>query len=177
MRATTIAYVYTHSTTFNHKRKPLRGIAFTASPFHNVPKGIHINMHIKRIIKKANIFIALVLTTLCIGIATPAAALAAPHACGAGSDTYVPSIELGCKGKGNPIMDLLFAIIRFLSYGVGLVIVGSLTYAGIQYTGSRGDPNANAQAVKRIQANVVALLLFVFAYAILNYLVPGTLLS
>jgi hypothetical protein len=64
-----------------------------------------------------------------------------------------------------------------LSYGVGLVIVGSLTYAGIQYTGSRGDPNANAQAVKRIQANVTALLLFVFAYAIVNYIVPGQLLK
>lgn len=107
----------------------------------------------------------------------PATALAAPHACGSGSDKYVPSIELGCRGKGNPIMDLMFAMIRFLSYGVGLVIVGSLTYAGIQYTGSRGDPNANALAIKRLQANVVALLLFVFAYAIINYIVPGTFLG
>ena len=73
-------------------------------------------------------------------------------------------------------MDMLFAFIRFLSYGVGLVIVASLTYAGIQYIGSRGDPSANAQAVKRIQANVSALLLFVFAYAILNYIIPGAVL-
>lgn len=109
--------------------------------------------------------------------AVPATVLAAPHTCGSGDTAYVPSIELGCTGKGNSIMDLLFAIIRFLSYGVGLVLVGSLIYAGIQYTGSRGDPNAHAQAVKRIQANLTALLLFVFAYAIINYIVPGTLLG
>lgn len=100
------------------------------------------------------------------------------HYCGDPNKDFVnTSIDLGCKGKGNPILDLAFAAIRFLSYGVGLVIVGSLTYAGIQYTGSRGDPNANAQAVKRIQANVTALLLFVFAYAIVNYIVPGQLLK
>jgi hypothetical protein len=97
--------------------------------------------------------------------------------CGEGDTAYTPSIDLGCKGKGNAIMDLTFAIIRFISYGVGLVIVGSLTYAGIQYTGSRGDPNATALAVKRIQANVIALLLFIFAFAIVNYLIPGTFLT
>jgi len=97
--------------------------------------------------------------------------------CGEGDTAYTPSINLGCKGKGNSILDLMFAIIRFLSFGVGLVLVGSLTYAGIQYTGSRGEPAATAQAVKRIQANVIALLLFVFAFAIVNYLVPGALLK
>lgn len=91
--------------------------------------------------------------------------------------SYTPSIDLGCKGKGNAITDLTFAVIRFLSYGVGLVIIGSMTYAGIQYTGSRGDPNSTAMAIKRIQANVFALLLFLFGFAIVNYLIPGALLS
>src|SRR4051794_11903783 len=62
------------------------------------------------------------------------------------------SINIGCKGKGNPIMDMLFAFIRFLTAGVGLIIVGSLVYAGIQYTMSRGDPQRIAQAETRIQA-------------------------
>jgi hypothetical protein len=134
------------------------------------------------------------LLLLVLGTALPSQASADPctvkgsdgttakHCCGAdgtdADDTQTPvSIDLGCKSKGNPIMDMLFAAIRFLSYGVGLVIVGSLTYAGIQYTASRGDPNAHAQAVKRIQANAFALLLFVFAFAIVNYLVPGALLK
>jgi hypothetical protein len=100
-----------------------------------------------------------------------------PTCCGKGDTAYQPSIDLGCKGRGNSILDLMFAVIRFLSIGVGLVIVGSMVYAGLQYIGSRGDPNANAQAVKRIQSNVTALLLFIFAYALVNYVVPGQLLG
>src|SRR5206468_3901288 len=99
-----------------------------------------------------------------------------PVCCGKGATAYMPSFSLGCQAKGNAILDLLFAVIRFLSVGAGLVIIASLVYAGIQYSASAGDPNAHATAVKRIRANVVALLIFVFAYAIVNYLVPGELL-
>lgn len=88
----------------------------------------------------------------------------------------VTAINFGCVGKGAAMLDLTFAIIRFLSNGVGLVIIGSLIYAGIQYSGSRGDPQSTAMAVNRIQSTVFALLLFIFAYAIINYLVPGVFL-
>ena len=121
---------------------------------------------------------ALVLSLLsAFFVMVPAVAYAAPQACGSGDTKYTPSIELGCEGKGNAIMDLLFALVKFLSFGIGLVIVGSMTYAGIQYIGSRGDPSAHAQAIKRIQSNVTALLLFIFAYAFLNYIIPGAILK
>lgn len=87
------------------------------------------------------------------------------------------SIDIGCKKQGNPIADLSFAIIRFLSDGVGLIIVGSLVVAGIQYTSSRGDPQLAAKAVGRIRATVVALLIYIFAYAMLNFVIPGDLLK
>jgi hypothetical protein len=131
----------------------------------------------QRAIRKMKIVAIALVVASSFSVLLPATALAAPHACGGTKDKYTPSIELGCTGKGEPIMDLLFAFVRFLSYGAGLIIVGSLTYAGIQYTGSRGDPNATALAVKRLQANVVALLLFVFAFAIINYVVPGQVLK
>ena len=86
-------------------------------------------------------------------------------------------IDFGCKGAGNPIADLLFAILRFLSDGVGLVLVASMVWAGIQYTSSRGDPQATAAALRRVRANVIALILFIFAYAILNFVVPGAVLG
>ena len=122
---------------------------------------------------------ALALLLVGMSLAVPISAAAA-HACGSGTNgnsSYTPSIELGCQGKGNPIEDLLFAIIRFLSTGVGLVIIASLIVAGIQYTTSRGDPGATAKAIGRIRSNMVALLVFVFAYAILNYVIPGQLLT
>jgi hypothetical protein len=109
------------------------------------------------------------------------------YACGSGKDEIHTSMNLGCRGNacaqgsqtgycaGNngAIVDMVFAIIRFLSDGVGLVVVGSIVYAGIQYTTSRGDPNATAMAIKRIRSAITALLIFIFAYAILNYVIPA----
>ena len=74
-------------------------------------------------------------------------------------------------------MDLVFAFIRFLSNGVGLVLVASLIYGGIQYTMARADPQAMNIALTRIRSVFGALLLYVFAYAILNYLIPGQVLK
>lgn len=82
------------------------------------------------------------------------------------------SFEIGCQGRGNPIMDAAFALIRFLSIGVGLIIVGSLTYAGIQYTAARGDPKAAGEAKERIKSNVVAFFIYVLSSALLNFVVP-----
>ena len=83
------------------------------------------------------------------------------------------TIDIGCKGQGNPIIDAMFAIIRFLTLGAGLVMVGSIVVAGIQYTTSRGDPQATAKAMGRITSTLGALALLIFAYALLNWLVPG----
>ena len=92
--------------------------------------------------------------------------------CGGGSQPVITSIDFGCKGVGSPITDLIFAIIRFLSDGVGIVVVGSIVVGGIQYIGSRGDPNATSHAINRIRSSVIALIIFIFAYAILDYLIP-----
>ncbi len=87
------------------------------------------------------------------------------------------TINIGCQGRGNPIMDATFGIIHFLSNGVGLVLIGSLVYAGVQYTLSRGDPQATAAAINRIRSTIQALLIFILAYALLNYLIPGRILK
>ena len=113
-------------------------------------------------------------TLLSLGVlfAVPAVALAS-QACGSGSDAYTPSIDIGCTGKiANPIIDATFAVIRFLTNGVGLIIIGSIIVGGIQYTASRGDPQATAAAIQRLQSTVVALVIFIFGYAILNYVIP-----
>lgn len=93
--------------------------------------------------------------------------------CGEGDDQVKTSIDLGCTGKGNPIGDLTFAIIRFLTVGVGLVVIGSIVVAGIQYTASSGDPQKAAAAIKRIVNAVTALALYLLIFALVNWLVPG----
>jgi hypothetical protein len=100
----------------------------------------------------------------------------AADTCGGGTNesSVKTAIDIGCRGNGNPIVDMLFAIIRFLSLGVGLVVVASIVVAGIQYSTSQGDPQMAAKAKKRIQSALTALIVFIFAYAILNYIVPST---
>lgn len=101
------------------------------------------------------------------------------HQCGdpSSDNAYTPSIDIGCKGIGNPIMDALFGIIHFLSLGVGLVVIGSIIVGGIQYTASRGEPQATALAINRIRASLFALIIYIFAYAALNYIIPGWVLK
>jgi hypothetical protein len=110
---------------------------------------------------------------------THAAPISTHDVCGdENSDNAVrTSINIGCQGRGNPILDMLFAFIRFLTTGVGLVLIASLIYGGIQYSLSRGDPQSTKIALTRIRSVIGALLLFVFAYAILNYLIPGQVLK
>ena len=106
---------------------------------------------------------------------TPSASTPGPtqYKCGEGSNAVETSIDLGCTGKGNPILDMLFAAIRFLSAGVGVVVVFSTILAGIQYTTSRDNPESTQKAKGRLVSNVIALVVFVFAYSIMNFLIPG----
>jgi hypothetical protein len=99
--------------------------------------------------------------------------------CGGDNGKYVngvstnTSIDIGCVGKGNGIADMLFAFIRFLSDGVGLVVIGSIILGGIQFTSSQGNPQDTAKAIARIRSSLFAFLLYIFGYAILNYLIPA----
>lgn len=87
------------------------------------------------------------------------------------------SINIGCEGKGYGLVDALFAIIRFLSVGVGLVVVASIVWAGIQYSAARDDPSAVAKARERIQSTLIALLVYIFASAILDFVLPAGFLK
>lgn len=101
--------------------------------------------------------------------------------CGKGDKQVQISFDIGCLGNAyqgdeyNPVLDMLFALLRFVSAGVGLVVIGSIIYAGIQYSASRGNPQTTEAAIKRVANSVIALLLYIFAFALLNFLVPGGL--
>jgi hypothetical protein len=101
--------------------------------------------------------------------------------CGSGSNKVITSINFGCKGEQleatgvqiNPVVDMAFALFRFLSAGVGLVLIGSIIISGIQYASSKGNPQAVEASIKRVTNTVIGLILFIFMFALANYLVPG----
>ena len=93
-------------------------------------------------------------------------------------DNWKTKLNFGCLGKQapsglGPIQDLVFALIRFLSIGVGVILTLSIIAAGIQYTTSEGNAEATQAAKKRIQNSIIGLGVFIFAYTALQFLVPG----
>ena len=100
------------------------------------------------------------------------------YQCGSGTKAVKTSINFGCYGDKcqtncSALVDALFAIIRFLSATVGIVLIASTIWAGIQYGAARDDPSAVGKAKSRLASNGTALLLFIFGYAILNYVIPA----
>ena len=77
----------------------------------------------------------------------------------------------------NPIYTRLIQFINFLSFGVTIVIALSVIGSAIQYSASRGDPNQTAAAVKRMTQAGIAVFMYVFGWAILNWLIPGGVLN
>ncbi len=129
---------------------------------------IRIEIHMK--LKTIGLFCS----TLLLAVAAPVTVFAAGDLCGGTNYHQVKtSVTIGCKQFGNPIADMLFAILRFLTFGVGIVITGSLIYAGLQYIFSRDDPSAVGAAKNRILHTVLALIIFIFSYALLAFLIPS----
>lgn len=82
-----------------------------------------------------------------------------------------------CEQRNNPIINLVFSLIRFLTFGIGILIIFSIILSGFQYMTAQGNSQTTGKALKRIFNAVIALLLYIFAFAIMNYLVPGGLIQ
>ncbi len=83
----------------------------------------------------------------------------------------------GNINQGNcGIIRYLVMFINILSALVGIVVVGSIIYGGIQYSMAGSDPSKIGEAKNRIRNALIALLFFIFGYSFLNYLVPGGVL-
>lgn len=74
------------------------------------------------------------------------------------------------------IIKYLVLFIKFLSAVVGVAIVVSIIIGGIQYSVSADDAGAVTAAKKRIMNALLALALYIFSFAILQYLIPGGIL-
>lgn len=102
------------------------------------------------------------------------------HKCGNNGDTQVTTkFNFGCLGDSypgdslNPIEDVIYAIIRFLSAGVGIIVVLAIILAGIKYSSSEGNPEATQDAKNKIRSTLIGLLVYIFAFSLIQYLVPG----
>lgn len=79
-------------------------------------------------------------------------------------------------GENCPIIGYLVTGINILSALAGMAIVFSIMFAGYQYMTARDNAGQVQQAKQRIIWALTALAVFVFMYALLNFLVPGGVL-
>lgn len=77
--------------------------------------------------------------------------------------------------KKNPITSYINDAINFLSAGVGIIVIGMIILGGIQYSMAGDNPTATQAAKQRITNGLIALFIFLFLFAFLQWLVPGGL--
>ncbi len=71
----------------------------------------------------------------------------------------------------------LITAINVATASAVIVIIGSIIFAGIQYSSARDDPQAIGKAKHRILMSVIALAMFIFGFTVLQWLVPGGILN
>lgn len=85
------------------------------------------------------------------------------------NDCHEPNLNKSNCG----IIRYLVTFIRFLTAIVGIVIVAGIIIGGIQYSVSADEASAVSAAKKRIFNALLALAVYIFMFALLQYLVPG----
>ncbi len=80
-------------------------------------------------------------------------------------------------GQGGVLIAYIKQIIRFAAGLVGVGVVGVVVFGGLMYMTARGSSSQVEKAVGIIRNAIVALICFVFLTAIINFLIPGGLLT
>jgi hypothetical protein len=87
-----------------------------------------------------------------------------------------------CKGDGTiesvdekncGIISYIVIITNVLSALVGVIIVTMIVWGGIQYSTAGADASKVTAAKQKIINALIALVLFVFGFAIVQWLIPG----
>lgn len=102
-------------------------------------------------------------------------------ASGSSSGSAVPlpgrdTIEADCREFSESGCRIIWWLMRFIDTLAALaavVIVGMIIYAGIQYSMSADDPQKVSDSKNKIRNALIALFMFIFMYAFLQWIVPG----
>lgn len=90
------------------------------------------------------------------------------------------SIDFKCPKptKENPelsITQVILMVVNFLAIGVGIAVVGGIVWGSLWYTTANGNAGQAQQGISIIINAVIGLVLFLFMWALINFLVPGGL--
>lgn len=88
----------------------------------------------------------------------------------------IDCVEATLKSDNCEIIRYIVVGINFLTALAGIAFVVSIMIAGFQYMTARDNAGQIQKAKSRIVMTLVALAVYIFMYALLNFLVPGGLL-
>lgn len=81
----------------------------------------------------------------------------------------------GCGGADTT--NLISTVFKVLAGIVGIAVVGGISWGGMLYTTSNGNSAKAQQGITTIVNAVIGLLLFIFMFALTNFIVPGGILG
>lgn len=90
-----------------------------------------------------------------------------------GVNGKVDQAKVGKCLDQSPIVHDLQNIVNFLSAAVGVVVIAVIIIGGVQYTIAGDNASALTAARQRITNGLIALFAFLFAWAFLQWLIPG----
>jgi hypothetical protein len=94
-----------------------------------------------------------------------------------GGSKCVPINEKSADITQNPIFVYLKNFLYFLAGGVGLAVVGGIVTGAYLYITARANASQTQKGQDIILNSVIALFLFIFMFAILQFLIPGGIFS
>lgn len=102
--------------------------------------------------------------------------------CG-GVDTYFDfgaictGADKTAGGNASPIVAIGLAVVGWITALVAVAVIGGIMYGGFLYLTARDNSGQTQKGVVVITNSVVALIVWGFAYALINFVVPGGLFN
>ena len=85
--------------------------------------------------------------------------------------------DSGDGGEKNPIYAMILGITNILAVGVSIAVAGGIIYGGIMYASAQDNAGQTQKAIGIIANSIIGLILFFLLFAILNFIVPGGLIT
>lgn len=100
-------------------------------------------------------------------------ASSSPHQCGSAGTFF----DWGCSGADDSkiIVTTLITISNWIALGAVVIVTFGIIYGAIIYATSAGDATKAKKGISIIRNAIIALMLYLLMWAILQYVVPGGL--
>jgi hypothetical protein len=89
----------------------------------------------------------------------------------------VPLNKGSANIEDNPIIIYLKGLVQFLAVGMGVGVVGGFVYGAIVRMTARANPGQIQKSEGILRMAIIGLILYIFAFALINFLVPGGALN